>query len=845
MASPAFDDALHDVGLNGIGYVRDPSAALHRDDAEPATARSAQGEGRYDSYQDDSYLAQADFSGGVGQGRLRSGDALLSGIGDGRNPGSFFPAKKRIASANNGGTTYEMLERLGVLYGMTATQIEQIESNTVQAITSGIQLCKPEVTAANNVVWVADESGTQKVRRWNGSAIADVTPPNVVPYLVKLYNRFLWSFGQRTLPSTPTLVQQARSTTTSAAKSRAATWTQPTAGGSTLLLSATAYPNAGTTVPTLTPPAGWTEVPNGSVSDTGAPYARTQVWYIESAPSQSGAVTVTSDITSYMAVNLVEFSGMLLSGVVDVADTSVGTTTMVSASIDTTNAKSYLWLAGYSDEGGAVSRSVSSFSNSFTEGQDFTFDNSLSFGLGAFTAYRQVSSTGTYTTTATFSGSVVHTQSVLVALSAYNISTDLTQTTVHYTLDDGSTWNEAFQGDSAGIPVPRAGVAAEGFLWLTTDRKLYRMGVTETAFDSDPLDPVLTVAFGEVDKWDVPKDTGVVGRQIDVSERVIYWGVGGTVRQFAPNGEGRQLWPPADWATQAGAVQGLTSGEGGVYFGAGGYLYNYNGRGFHCLAKETTAGEFDYLKWHNGRLYVKSDPGAYYDFQYPSMRPDIVLTDATTFTAGYAVTSLIDHEKASIDKVVRRFQLQGYFTAGSTTAETGNLKLEYYAGDSLPDKLGGGATSLTWTNIGSLGGSDGAFFKDFTLGTPLVKKRYWLRVTLTPGTLGYPVLTALVADGRALMPAVKRFILPLSISTATRNRAGGRMYPTAADVKTAIDELLALRPGTYFTLKYVSGPDNSTTDYVCTSEQMLENINGMWHDNSISELIQFVAKETP
>ncbi len=829
MTLPVFDKQKHSVGIDGVGYIRDGSASIHRDDALPATARAAQGEGRYDSYQDDSYLAQADWSGGVGQGRFRAGDAILSGIGDGRR-GGFFPAKKRLAATGNGGTTWEYFERLGVLYGETATQYEQINdgTNTVVSLTSGSQLCKPVVSASNNVLSVRSESSVQKIRRWDGTTITDVSIPGTTPYLVAPYNRFIWSFGTRTLYSTiqvPTVQKYEQGT--AMATHRFVFTTKPLPALTSLLI--VNWNGAST----LTTPDGWTL--DKTISNT----VNTSIFRIDPSTSLS-SVTLTFSGAVDCTAFLIQTKGLYDAAALDSdAQTATGTSANpTSASLTPINADTLVFVTFNRNQGGSVS--YSAHTNSYTQLSEGT---SSGTDHNAEVAYKILSASAATSTQATVTTSVDW-ASITIAYVKTTRTADITQTAVHYTLDDGSSWNEAFQDDTAGIPVPRAAVAAEGYLWLTTQRSLYRMAVDETASELNPLNPVLTVAFGEVDKWDMPLDTGVVGGQIAVSERVVYWGVGGTVRQYAPNGIGRPIWPPDDWATQAGAVQGIAAGEGGLYFGAGGYLYNYNGRGFHCLAKETNAGEFDYLKWHGGRLYLKKDPAAYYDFKYPSMRPDIVLTDATTFETGYAVTSLIDNEKTSIDKVIRRFQLQGYFTAGSTTAETGSLTLEYYAGTSLPDKLGGGATSLTWTNIGSLGGSDGAFYKDFTLGTPLVKKRYWLRVTLTPGSLGYPVLTGVVVDGRSLMPSVKRFIMPLRISTRVTDRQGNVMYPTPADVKAAFDALEALRPGTYYTLNYLDGP-NSKVDYTVTSEQKLEQVDGYWHDASVSGLIQLVMKELP
>ena len=84
MTLPSYDEEKHDFGLGGKGYMRVADAYANRADAVPGTARSVQGEGRYDYFPADAFLAMADFGGGVGQGRLVKADTRLSGVGDGR-----------------------------------------------------------------------------------------------------------------------------------------------------------------------------------------------------------------------------------------------------------------------------------------------------------------------------------------------------------------------------------------------------------------------------------------------------------------------------------------------------------------------------------------------------------------------------------------------------------------------------------------------------------------------------------------------------------------------------------------------------------------------------------------
>jgi hypothetical protein len=843
MALPTFDPTLHDISIGGFGWMMtasDPqagTAAIQRIDATPSVARSAKGEGDNDRYQIESFVAFTDWAAGAGQSRLLAIDRYLSGFGDGRFQSHFFPPVKK-STEPDGGTSFWYFERLesnvSVLYGMRAANIDKIGTATTVALASGTPMCQPIASGANNVLWVTNESGAKKIRRWDGSTVADKTIANVTPALVGRLGRYLWAFGTRTVPATPALVQQARSTSTAAGKSRTATWTQPTQAGSTLLMGVTAYPLSGTTLPVIAVSAPWIPVPGATVSDSAAPFAVTTMYYIEGAASRSGSesVTISNDTSALgihaISVNLVEFSGLLLSGSVDDAGSNAGTTTWVSPTLNTTNPTDFVWFCGYNESGTTTTRTVTSFSNSFTEGTEGRFNSAGSNAVTATTAYRQVSATGAYVTTGTMSGAITHSQVVGVALASYNLTADVNQTTLHYTADDGNVWTEAFQGASAGMPVPIACLAAQGFLWLTTNYGLYRMTYTEKEYEDRGPAKIIVDIQGPIDEWQTPKDVGNIGSWIAAFDGGFYYNIGGTIRRLLPGGEGTQIWPTTSWAGVAGSVKSLISGEGGIYFSAAGVLWNYDGHGFHQLLKEQVSGDFDYLHWFQGKLYGKSDPALYYDFGYPSMRPDLYTTAGSARDTGYWVSSIIDLEAVAAPKMVLSFSLLAEWTA---TSNSGTLTLQYLVGDSgiQPERLLPDSGAITWTDIGSMTVADGNY-KEFTLAAPLEFRRLYLRVKLDTGATGYPSLEGVTVNGEKLYPDVKRFPLDLDITTNTVDKSGvGQMYPTVDDVQAAEAQLIAWRTAgsapRYQTLKYVTDPVNSQFDtYFVFLEQLNTNV---------------------
>jgi hypothetical protein len=482
------------------------------------------------------------------------------------------------------------------------------------------------------------------------------------------------------------------------------------------------------------------------------------------------------------------------------------------------------------------------YTNSFSTITGQVFNGStdaLNMGYKADTT--SVTTNGTIT-----SGTDVN---IIVGFRGNAITTDMTQTVFLFTRDDGASWEECFQGDAAGIGVPLAARAFGGSMWVTTANKFYRVTAEEQKF-ADELQTI-SLTIDDVDEFSVPFTAASVGHVITTFGGFAYYPVGGTIREHAPGSQvGRQVWPPADWDTTGagGEIQGMAAGEGGLFWVAGGYLWCYDGRGFHCLATEPTANMGDTLFWHAGRLYGQGDPVKYWDFKDPSTRPDISYpTTVANFTDGYLVTSYWDAEKVNERKIAREFFLQCEWTAAATS---GTLTLSYFIGDSgiHPERVGGGVTStVTWVDVGTMTVADGNI-KTFSLSTPIEFRKIYFRVKIEKGASGYPVVEAVGCNGRVKMPDQLAFTLPIWISTETRDRQGVLMYPTATDVREAVVALRALRnpSGTpyYHTFQWTDGISDNTS-YTVTVDNLSEILPDFYHDTVLDVKAFVTVTELP
>lgn len=843
MTLPSYDEEKHDFGLGGKGYMRVADAYANRADAVPGTARSVQGEGRYDYFPADAFLAMADFGGGVGQGRLVKADTLLSGVGDGRFQGHFFPARLSTTS-NDGGVTSYYFVRDGVLYGLTDSAIETIVDSgatTSQARTSGTVYCQPVVTGANNVMWTQDDSGTRKVAKWSGTgAPTFVTPTGVSPYVVDGYGRVIYCIGKRTKKATSGIRQSTITTSSSTNVSHSISLPDVGQAGN-VLLALVVISDTSVTVPTA--PSGWTEIP-GVTGTVGNLYA----YYKTLTSTDQKNIVIAKSGAGTSRVALIELEGIDTSAPlwdsVTTTDASADTT-IISGTLATPSSNCFtIFFAVLSDDTAAVN----------TASNHTELDDTDMGSKRCIIQYRSETTETDFSVSVTGGGGApsVTDANMFIAFNGNAITADLTQTVFLFTRDDGATWEENFNdGDSAGIPAPIAAYATQGAMWVSTVAGMYRVIAEEKQFE-DQLQTIALTIDDVGDKFSVPYDTAALAHTITSFGNFLYYPIGSTIWELPPpngpgGGSGRQVWPPREWDTTTGEVQGMCSGEAGLFWGAGGYLWNYDGRGFHCLATEPSAGAFDTLFWHAGRLYFKGDPAPYFNFRQPSTRPDVSFTAPDNFTDGYMVLPYWDADKVDEIKVVRQFFLQCEWSASSAS---GTLTLAYFIGDTgtHPERIGGGVTSsVTWTTIGTMTIADGNT-KRFSLATPIEFKKLYLRVKLEKGASGYPIVEAVGANGRVKMPDQKVFTLPISVSTRTLDRTGAVMYPDTATVNEALDALDALRAPSaspyYTTLNWTNAPSDNDA-YLVTVDNAQESITGFFHDNTVSAVVNVQCTELP
>jgi hypothetical protein len=816
MASPTFDATKHDVSIGGLGYMLPPDGRVVRQDAVPATSRAAQGEGRYDQFINDSFYAQATWAGGAGQARLVSTDSYLSGVCDSRWAGHLFPARKLVAAANNGGTASFMFHRDSTMYGFASGgDIEQFGSNTSFTGLSSLPRHQPVVDGNNYMYYVTTDN---KLGKWTGSgSVTDITSTlgtGVTPYVVQPFHRYLWCLATRVYESSPTIVQS--KATHGVGMLHTYAFNRRPVSGNLLVMSVVTNDNGGGSMEAV--PDGW--ILAGTVSSSTA--LTTQMFYKGAEPNEPLGGSIRYSVSIIGVTTVTEWEGVDPAAILNVATqaSATATTAIAPGSITTTEADTIVIMANGTRDTLTLSTTPAT---GYTEAIDKTLSVSSIF-LNNEVSYKVLTSTGTETPSATSSVTADNVATVIAAFKGNTITADVTQFSMLYSADAGAVWNLAFSDMGTGIELPTAAHAAGGSLWFTTPRGLYQAGVEDEEFVGGHVKLNIFLR-GKIDTFNYPSNSANVGLWITDWNGGLYYGVGQTVRSFpmgaAGQAEGRQVWPTEDWGTIGGNVGAVIAGEGGVYFGAGATLYCFNQRGFHPLATNATANIYNFLYWHDGKLYVKADPASAYNFVYPSLRPDIGATAATNFETSYWVSSQIDFEKVDVYKHLAQFQTFAEFSA---TSGSGTITLEYLSADTgaQPDRLGGGATSLTWTTIGTHSVTDGNV-KTYN-PTTIKAKSIFLRLSWTVGASGYAIPHSVVANGRAIMPPVKRLVIPLWLTSLAKNKQGALMYADTAAVWTALDEVKDLRNGeNTFEVKLYE-PDGGTSAYTVTAEQMDDSI---------------------
>lgn len=836
MASPTFDPTLHDISIGGLGYMLPPEGRVVRQDAVPATARAAQGEGRYDLYQVDAFYAQATFSGGAGQSRASSSDSYLSGVCDSRWGGHLFPARKLVAAASSGGTGSFMFHRDNSVYGFASGgDIELFGSSTTYTGLGTVPRNQPIVDGQNNAFYVTTDN---KLGRFDGTnAVSNITAnlgTGVTPYAVIPYHRYLWTLATQTVESSGTLVQskvgRAGSFFTNVTNVPVAFNSELRPGSVLVVMIFTED---------TTPFAALSEIPDGwTLRDEASATNITGVCLTCDAPTAANRATNfefdTAGIYGWIAM---EFVGVDLTNPFIEIVTDTDTTSGYQSGTLTDSSTGINIFVACDTAGNATSTSPASYTDMYAAHAIST----TGWGIGLH-AYYRADTTDTSVSTATATND---TESVnfLLKLRSNSITTDQTQFALLYTSDSGNTWTLPISDNGTGIGTPTAAFAVGGFLWFTTARGLYQVGVEDEVF-ADGVTVLNIFIRGPVDTFNAPSNAANAGVWIAHHDGALYYAVGQTVRSYPIGGiGGRQVWPTPDWGTVGGNIGAVVAGEGGVYFGAGDTLYCHNERGFHPLAQNATSGIYNYLYFHQGKLYVKSDPASYYDFGYPSLRPDIYATAATNFETGYWISSLLDFEKMDVYKHLAEFQTFAEFSA---TSGSGTITLSYISADSgaQPDRLGGGATSLSWIDIGTHTVAD-SNVKTYN-PTPIKAKAIYLRLKIEPGASGYPIAQSVVANGTAIMPPVDRIVVPIMLASDVRNKATGLMYANTAAVWDAKNELRDLRRGTNTVAIKILDDDGGTSTFTCVVEQLQDSIGRFKKGSrSVTGDAQMVFRQLP
>ena len=481
MALPTFDATKHDVGINGIGYML---TSGQRQDLRPATSRASAGEGRYDFYETESYVALSRFGGGAGQQRLEDSGSYGTGVGDGRY-GRWFPARK-WQTADYGNASEGFFAIGSRLFGITTTGIEEIHhatntwSRTLGNITSPVR-----VSGNGYAFWTQTVSGKQRLFKFNPGVGApeDCTPPGMSNVsVVAPYGTAMWAFGTYLQESDPEIVQFIPGT----ANTNIVTWTNPpTLGNTCFVVIAVEGDAADIHAPTIT---GYTKVADVQPSANGGqrkPY--TGVFARLANPDDVNAVMTGVTASgggsgiSYK-MYLLEVSGLegTYGSVLPAPDATLKSVApwTVNNAVGAPNvflpyAKEFVlsvWnrtdintvITGYTQEAG------------FTELVDErpTTKTRLSIAHKTTTAVEDTEFTRTTSTSG--SASIEDRPAnitVVYRASRFDVDTDLFM--VSKTDDDGITWTDAISPQSTAIEQPKSALAAQGFLWFTTPQGLY------------------------------------------------------------------------------------------------------------------------------------------------------------------------------------------------------------------------------------------------------------------------------------------------------------------------------------------------------------------------------------
>lgn len=827
----------YDIAIDGTGYLRDSDAEsiIGRADRLPVTTRAAMGEGRFDTYQDDAYYAQANFAGGMGQERLYAQDAYLVGSCL-TQWGRIFPALKKggtlVAGSSGryfrfGNALYNMVD--GVPDGVYNPSGPVPTDAT--GTTGSHSVIHPVTTTINNTV-LFPSAGQTALHRWRSGNVETVTPPGAANVdAVATLGRFVYALGRENTPQGPTVVQSGRdvvtvadiNTTLAQATSQlpggadAVSWNFPNSQsaspstfngfeiGNTLLVGMV-FKNASALRTIAIPPDNrWIPLRSAGLrgTKTAASNVQVQIWMLPKVekPVERMDFSFSGDPVT-MAVGWVELSGLDPKTIVEDMNSSAATvgtpvtTATTGAALGSSRSDFYFGVLGVPDAGVGLAVSAG-----WTAVYDSEVNDGADTDLEFVIAY-DIESTGTNTLSDTISSNLY--AGAIVSLRGNGVTTSQKSVVLWYSEDEGENWRKVSGVGGPGLGQVRAMHAAQGALWVATDRGLFIIDVEEQALTDGSFKQNAAMT-GPVDEWNQPYESNYTANWLAVFEGAIYYNLGGTVRRFIRNGVAAVIWPTPEWAITTGGspVTSLVAGEGGLFWSAGGVVWNFSGRGMHVLGE----GEGP-LFLHRGRIYVTGEQ--YFMLPYPHARPDQSNPTfpegrtgggGTIYQTGYLVTSALDFDAPLLDKLISRFATQCRFTAATNS---GSVTLQYALGCTAgPDPswggLDGAPTGVTWVDIGTHVYADGGIKtygrkEGWDLAADEIScRRLYLRLVIEPGTEGYPIVEALAAYGLIKLPNRKQLTIPIRAFVGQPGSDGATKYLDSEDVADVLDQLEALR----------------------------------------------------